>query len=226
MRRILVFVFLFAASANAEVLDKNVVIAKMNVEYRVVLPKPYDPARAYPAVLAFVGGGQTPEMVKNEVDRTWKPEAERRGYIVVMPAAPDGELFFEKGDRIFPQFIQQLLKDYKIEGGKFHIAGHSNGGISAFHIAARYPQYFRTLTGFPGYLPEEKNVDRIKAMCIFMHVGQRDLEWQGAMEPQMERLKERGFRIQYKVEPNEPHLIQALQGAGVKRLFDQFESCK
>ena len=54
----------------------------------------------------------------------------------------------------------------------------------------------------------------------------RDLDWQGAMKPEMERLKARGFRIQYKVEPNEPHLIQALQGAGVKRLFDQFESCK
>ena len=226
MKRIFVFGFLFAVSAHAEVLDKSAVIAGMNVQYRVVLPQPYNPARVYPGVLAFVGGGQTLQMVKNEVDRTWKPEAERRGYIVIMPAAPDGELFFEKGDRIFPQFIEQLLKDYKIEGGKFHIAGHSNGGLSAFHIAAQYPRYFRTLTGFPGYLPEDENVDAIKSMCIFMHVGEQDLDWQGAMKPEMERLKSRGFRIQYKIEPNEPHLIQALQGPGVKRLFDQFESCK
>ena len=123
------FGFLFAVSANAEVLDKSAVMAGMKVQYRVVLPQPYDPARAYPGVLAFVGGGQTFEMVKNEVDRTWKPEAERRGYIVILPAAPDGQ-------------------------------------------------------------------------------------------------QQRGFRIQYKVEPKEPHLIQALQGTGVKRLFDQFESCK
>ena len=226
MKRLIVFGCLFAATANAEVLDKSTVIAGMKVQYRVVLPQPYDPAHAYPGVLAFVGGGQTFEMVKNEVDRTWKPEAERRGYIVILPAAPDGQLFFERGDRIFPQFIEQLLKDYKIEGGKFHIAGHSNGGLSAFHIAAKYPRYFRTLTGFPGYLPEDENADAIKPMCIFMHVGERDLEWQGAMEPEMERLRARGFRIQYKIEPKEPHLIQALQGTGVKRLFDQFESCK
>jgi poly(3-hydroxybutyrate) depolymerase len=226
MKRLIVFCFLFAVSAHAEVLDKSAVFAGMKVQYRVVLPQPYDAARAYPGVLAFVGGGQTYEMVRNEVDRTWKPEAERRGYIVILPAAPDGQLFFEKGDRIFPQFIDQLLKDYKIEGGKFHIAGHSNGGLSAFHIAAQYPRYFRTLTGFPGYLPEDENVDAIKPMCIFMHVGGRDLVWQGAMEPETERLKARGYRIQYKIEPNEPHLIQALQGTGVKRLFDQFESCK
>ncbi len=228
MKRILVFVFLFAASANAEVLDKSAMFAKMKVDYRVVLPQGYDPARAYPAVLAFVGGGQTLTMVRNEVDRTWKPEAERRGYIVVMPAAPDGHLFFQGGDRVFPQFIEQLLKDYKVDGGKFHIAGHSNGGISAFHIAGLYPQYFRTITGFPGYLPEDGNagIDRIKPMCIFMHVGQRDISWQSEMRDQMERFKERGLRVQFKVEPNEDHLIQALQGAGVKRLFDQFESCK
>jgi poly(3-hydroxybutyrate) depolymerase len=226
MKRILALVFLFATSANAEVLDKTAVFAKMKLDYRVVLPQPYDPSRAYPAVLAFVGGGQTLQMVKNEVDRTWKPEAERRGYIVVMPAAPDGQLFFQGGDRVFPQFIQQLLKDYKIEGGKFHIAGHSNGGLSAFHIAGQYPQYFRTITGFPGYLSEDENADRIKSMCIYMHVGQQDLGWQEAMKEQMENLKSRGFRIQFKVEPNEPHLIQALQGIGVKRLFDQFESCK
>ena len=226
MRSLFVLGFLFAVTAHAEVVDKRASIAGMNVQYRVVLPQPYDSSRTYPGVLAFVGGGQTYEMVRNEVDRTWKPEAERRGYIVVLPAASDGQLFFEKGDRIFPHFLDQLLKDYKIEGNKFHIAGHSNGGLSAFHIAAKYPRYFRTLTGFPGYLPEDENADAIKPMCIFMHVGERDLVWQGAMEPEMERLKARGFRIQYKVEPKEPHLIQALQGAGVKRLFDQFESCK
>ena len=229
MKRVFpVVVLLCAATANAEVLDKSATFAKMTVDYRVVLPQGYNPARAYPGVLAFVGGGQTLTMVRNEVDRTWKPEAERRGYIVVMPAAPDGQLFFQGGERVFPQFLEQLLRDYKIEGGKFHIAGHSNGGISAFHIAHQFPQYFRTITGFPGYLPQDNNagMDRIKPMCIFMHVGGRDAAWQEEMEAQVERFKNRGLRVRFQIEPNEPHLIQALQGAGVKRLFDQFESCK
>jgi hypothetical protein len=98
MKRLIVFGFLFAVSAHAEVLDKSAVFAGKKVQYRIVIPQPYDAARAYPGVLAFVGGGQTYEMVRNEVDRTWKPEAERRGYIVVLPAAPDGQLFFEKGE--------------------------------------------------------------------------------------------------------------------------------
>ena len=61
---------------------------------------------------------------------------------MVAPAAPDGELFFEGGARIFPEFLKMILADYKIQDGKFHIAGPSNGGIAAFHVAAANPQYF------------------------------------------------------------------------------------
>ena len=73
---------------------------------------------------------------------------------MILPAAPDGVLFFEGGEKIFPEFITKLLADYKIQDNKFHSAGMSNGGISAFHVAASHPQYFVSITGFPGYLPE------------------------------------------------------------------------
>ena len=39
-----------------------------------------------------------------------------KGYIVVVPAAPDGELFFEEGARVFPEFITKLMTDFK--GGR------------------------------------------------------------------------------------------------------------
>jgi poly(3-hydroxybutyrate) depolymerase len=50
--------------------------------------------------------------------------------------------------RVVPEFLTKLLADFKVAGGKFQIAGTSNGGLSAFHIAAAYPQYFRSVTGF------------------------------------------------------------------------------
>ena len=122
------------------------------VHYKLILPNGYDPAKAYPAVLAFAGGPQTMPIVQGTVENNWRVQAERRGYIVVAPAAPDGDLFFEEGARVFPEFITRLLADFKVDGGKFHIAGMSNGGLSAFHIAAMYPRFFISVTGFPGYL--------------------------------------------------------------------------
>src|SRR5579885_989883 len=116
---------------HGELLQKTKKVAGTTVRYEVVLPAGYDPAKAYPAVLAFGGGPQTMNTVDAVLSRNFRAEAEKRGYIVVAPAAPDDDLFFEGGDRIFPEFLKLILADYKIQDNKFHIAGPSNGGIAA-----------------------------------------------------------------------------------------------
>ena len=126
---------------RAEVLDLTKKVAGTTVHYKVVLPTGYDPAKAYPAILAFGGGPQSMNTVDSILTRNFRAEAEKRGYIVVAPAAPDGQLFFEEGARVIPEFLKAILADYKIRDGKFHVAGPSNGGIAAFHVAAASPQY-------------------------------------------------------------------------------------
>src|SRR6516165_2373301 len=79
------------------------------VHYKVVLPNAYDPAKPYPAILAFGGGPQTMNTVDGVLNRNLRAEAEKRGYIVVAPAAPNDQLFFEDGARIFPEFLKMIL---------------------------------------------------------------------------------------------------------------------
>src|SRR5215469_6588917 len=131
----------FATPAmRAELLEKTKKVGNTTVHYKVVLPNGYDAAKTYPAILAFGGGPQTMDTVDSVLNRNLRAEAEKRVYIVIAPAAPDGDLFFEGGSRIFPEFLKAMLGEYKIEGNKFHIAGPSNGGIAAFHVAALNPQ--------------------------------------------------------------------------------------
>src|SRR5215212_6633669 len=111
-----VSVMLAVSPAGAEVLEKATRVGETTVHYKVVLPPEYDPAKSYPAVLAFGGGPQNMTTVDGVLNRNLRAEAEKRGYIVVAPAAPDGELFFESGARIFPEFLKAILADYKIEG--------------------------------------------------------------------------------------------------------------
>ncbi|MBV9770631.1 MAG: hypothetical protein JOZ32_13735 [Bryobacterales bacterium] len=214
--------------AFAEVLDKAKNVGGVSIHYKLILPNGYDPGKAYPAVLAFPGGPQTMNVVQGTVDRNWRDEAERRGYIVVVPAAPDGQLFFEEGARVFPQFITDLLSDFKVDGGKFHIAGMSNGGLSAFHIAAMYPRYFLSVTGFPGYLldPTPARVKALSGMCINMHVGEDDPDWLSAMKEQSEQLRARGYAVRFTIEPNQPHRLATLAGSGAARLFNQFDEAR
>ena len=213
----------------AEVLDKSKDVAGTTVQYKVILPANYDPAKAYPAVLAFGGGPQTMNVVENSIRRNWRDEAERRGYIVFLPAAPGGDLFFEGGERIFPEFLDEILKEYKIADGKFHIAGISNGGISAFHIAALHPRYFLSITAFPGFLPEatDGNIRAISKLCINMHVGEFDqLGWTSPIERQANALKQMGLNVRFTMEKGQPHRLETFAGEGAKRLFDQFEEAR
>jgi poly(3-hydroxybutyrate) depolymerase len=214
----------------AKVLDKSTTIAGMSLYYKVVLPKDYDPEKAYPAVLAFPPGAQTNDMVMVTLTQNWAAEAQRRGYIVIIPAAPGGRLFFEEGARVFPAFLDQLLREYKIRDNKFHIAGMSNGGLSAFHIAASYPQYFLSVTGFPGYLPDA-TPQRVAALaslsggkpCIYMHAGELDTGWLDEMQQQAAAFRAQGMTVRMTVEKGQSHVIRTLTGDGAARLFEEIE---
>src|ERR1700730_5224439 len=83
-----VVVAMFAAQpVQAELLEKVKQVGGTTVRYKVVLPDGYDAAKTYPAILAFGGGPQTMNTVDSVLDRNFRAEAEKRGYIVIAPAA-------------------------------------------------------------------------------------------------------------------------------------------
>jgi len=224
-----VIAMLIAQPVQAELLEKSMKVAGTTVQYKIVLPNGYDPAKSYPAILAFGGGPQTMNMVDSVLNRNFRAEAEKRGYIVVAPAAPDGELFFEGGARIFPEFLKKILAEYKIQDNKFHIAGPSNGGIAAFHVAAANPQYFLSITAYPGYMwePSPAKLQAISKMCVFMYVGENDeYMWHPEMQKEAELLQSKGTVARYTVEKGQPHRLETLAGANAGRLFDGFEETK
>jgi poly(3-hydroxybutyrate) depolymerase len=214
---------------RAEVMEKTKKVGSQTVHYKVVLPSGYDASKAYPAILALGGGPQTMNTVDSVLNRNLRAEAEKRGYIVIAPAAPDGELFFEDGARIFPEFLKMMLAEYKVQDNKFHIAGPSNGGIAAFHVAAANPQYFSSVTAFPGYMWEPSNAKllAISKMCVFMYVGENDeYMWHPEMKKEAEFLRSRGTVARYTVEKGQPHRMETLAGDKAYRLFDDFEETK
>ena len=229
MKLLLFAAFVCAPLIHAEVSEKTKKVGGFTVHYKVVLPNKYDASKTYPAILAFGGGPQTMNTVDRVLTSNLRDEAEKRGYIVVAPAAPNDNLFFEDGAKIFPEFLKQILADYKIEGNKFHIAGPSNGGIGAFHVAAANPQYFVSVTAFPGYLwePNDAKLQAISKMCVFMYVGENDeYRWHGEMKREVEWLTKHGTVARYTEEKGQPHRMETLAGAGAARLFDNFAETK
>jgi len=207
-------------------LQKSMQIDGSVVDYEVVLPNGYEASKAYPAILAFGPGSQTPQIDHRIMTGTFQDQAQKRGYIVIMPDAPGGQLFFQGGERIIPAFLRRILADYKIKDGKFRAAGLSNGGISAFEMASMYPQYFVSITAFPGYLlfPTAEHMAAISRMCIHMFVGEYDeLGFDQPMQQEAAVFRKRGMPLTYRVEKGLTHWIETLSGAGASRLFDQFD---
>jgi poly(3-hydroxybutyrate) depolymerase len=215
--------------ARAEVVERTTLVGRTTVHYKTVLPDNYDPAKAYPAVVALGGGPQTMDTVDRILDRNFRAEAEKRGYIVVAPAAPDGEYFFDTADRIFPAFLKIIQTDYKIRNNKFHIAGPSNGGIASLHLAAANPEYFLSVTAFPGYMWKRTaaKLQAISKLCVYMYVGEFDpYMWHDEMQKEALFLRSSGGAAHYTVEKGQPHRLETLAGANAARLFDGFEAAE
>ena len=86
-----------ARPVHAELTEKTARVGNTTVHYKVVLPAGYDAAKAHPGILVFGGGPQTMNVVDNVLNRNFRAEAEKRGYIVIAPAAPDDQLATAKG---------------------------------------------------------------------------------------------------------------------------------
>jgi len=96
-------------------------------------------------------------------------------------------------------------------------------------VAAANPQYFLSVTAFPGYMwqPSTAKLAAISKMCVFMYVGENDeYRWHNEMKREAEFLQSKGTVARYKVEQGQPHRIETLAGDSAGRLFDNFEETK
>lgn len=186
------------------------------LQYALILPEPLDPTKAYPAVLALPPGDQTAGMVAACLASFGGRRAGERGWIVVSPVAPNGQVFFQGSERLIPELLDMLQSRYRIEGGKFHIAGASNGGISAFKVAIENPQRFHSLTAFPGHPPSSQDVQhvgRLRHLRVQMFVGQNeDRKWIKLAHRTHHNLKQANVEASLTILPNEGHVLSSMSG--------------
>ena len=195
---------------------------KGRLQYALILPKGYEAGREYSAVLALPPGPQTAAMVDAALG--YLDGAAERGWIVVSPVAPEGKLFFQGSEVLLPALLDSVAAAHRIAGGKFHVAGVSNGGRSAFRIAGLHPERFHSLTALPGFPPESADVDRLErlgSMPVAMFAGEKDERWVERSERTVERLRELGTPVSFEIFPGEGHVPPSLTPA---RMLDLLEA--
>ncbi len=189
------------------------------IEYGLLLPEGFEKDKEYPILLALPPGQQNKDMVKAGIGLYWERGASE-GWLVVSPAAPKGKFFSGDGAELLKQFMDVVGKDFKAEGGKYYVAGVSNGGRSAFSIAGRYPESFHALIGIPGMVtgPDKKYLKKLKDLPMSLYAGANDKSWVQPMEKMVGDLKKLGAaEVTLEIVAGQGHVIRGWEDG--KKLF-------
>lgn len=196
------------------------------LRYALLLPEDFDAAREWPVLLALPPGGQDEDMVEKGLELYFEGEARKRGWVVVSPAAPEGTSFVGGAEARLPALIDAVAREVHPEGGKFHLAGVSNGGRAAFRAATLDPARFLSLTVLPGAPTEEDRarLDRLAGLPIALFVGAEDEDWREAAFEAAEALEAAGAKdVELEVREGEGHVLAPEVGA---RVFDRLEALR
>jgi poly(3-hydroxybutyrate) depolymerase len=205
-------------SANTDVQRLTFTTADGTViDYVLLVPDGRAVGRPGKVLFTFPPGGQDLELTQRVVEERWQDEAVSRGWVLVSPAAPPTGLFYSDGSaRLVPELLDAIATDFPPEGGRFDLAGVSNGGLSAFKAALTYPERFSSLVVFPGYSPDggdDPDLSKLANIGVSMFVGGDDSGWLEASQLTEQTLKELGYTVELHVVAGEGHIIGSLTGA-------------
>ncbi|MFT7463876.1 MAG: hypothetical protein ACI9EF_002224 [Pseudohongiellaceae bacterium] len=190
----------------------------VELSFKLGLPDGFEASQTYPTLIALPPGPQTREMVEASWTRYWGKQASQRGWIVVSPAAPQGQSFYSGAEKLLPALFQHIHETYNVEHGAFHLAGVSNGGRSAFRLATQSPDAFLSLTVLPGFPPTEADEARLGALIqlpVTMYAGGDDTMWVERMDKTAEQLRGLGVSVTTTVLPGEGHTPPSLDGDSI-----------
>ena len=122
--------------------NRTLVSSGLEREYRLHVPRSYDPAKSVPLVISLHGAAGWPAM-QEETSR-WSTLSENEGFIVVYPSGISGRgprawhmnPSGLAGDvRFIADLIDTLQAAYNIDGARVYADGLSNGGGMAFVLS-------------------------------------------------------------------------------------------
>ena len=186
----------------------------------ITTPDGADLKKPYPVIIVFPPGQQN-EQMERTARVMFYTECVKRGWVLVTPQPPGGVLFFQK-DGLYKALIDDLDKTLVPEGGKYHVAGASNGGRSALNFALEFSSRTASVAGFPGAWmnppPEAEAVQRLKGIPIRLWVGGDDSgAWLDATKGMEDFAKRSGGAIDVKATtiPGQGHFIRTLTAAAI-----------
>lgn len=155
--------------------------------YRLYVPTRYDGATPVPVVMALHGLGASEDSFMDSYSRRLPELAEKYRFIAVAPLGyrPDGFYGYgygsdaaskrkqELSEQDVLQVLERVRRDYRVDGSRIYLMGHSMGAIGTWYLAAKHPEIWAALGPVSG-LGDPQSIARIKHLPQFVVHGDAD----------------------------------------------------
>jgi predicted peptidase len=194
---LIIFSFFFCApiAGSAETVQKET----QGFVYYLFLPSGYNSSRTWPLIITLHPSTGRGNMMVDFLSE----QAEKKGYIVAGPNSANSNYWdFSEGTDIF-RMIEEIKKNYSIDSSRIFLTGFSSGAIMTYYLGLTYPEKFRAIAPFGGYLKKLESRGDIslsrrenKHIPVFILHGANDnvVSIKEALYAE-ERLKEFGYKV-------------------------------
>ncbi|HEX5132553.1 MAG TPA: tetratricopeptide repeat protein [Candidatus Krumholzibacteria bacterium] len=192
-------------------LERNFFTLKLadgtDLPFSVDLPVGYNPANAYPVLIA---PGLGKKVDGNWGGLFWGEDTSQRGWITVETPA----FLLEHPIEALEQLLDEVSRRYRAEGGKFHLACYGPSSGPCFALAMTVPARVRSLTAVPGFpvTDDEAELNKLTGIKVSFIVGENDAIWLNESERAYNRLKSLGVETYLEIVPGANHLLQEMFG--------------
>ena len=121
------------------------------LKYKLVTPIEYDEGKRFPTLIALSSAGDSFD-VDWGLERYWRDEARKRGWVVISPEPANHSYLFPPEQEALLDLVNDFIAAGKVEGDRVHFAGTHIGGSLALGLAVEGRQVAASLLGVPGFL--------------------------------------------------------------------------
>jgi len=109
------------------------------------VPDDYRGDEPFP-LLIYLSGGQGRAQLGLSLSRA---AIASQGYLVLLPQA-DGYWWHERSSRMLEALLDEALRSFNVDTNRVYVAGFSNGGTGALHLATQWPHRFAAAVSLMG----------------------------------------------------------------------------
>jgi predicted peptidase len=158
-------------------LTKSVNLGNDKANYVVYIPTMYDPNTPMPMIVFLNGQGECGsdglKQISVGLGTAVMNDLTRWPFIIAFPQKQVEKALWETEDAMVMAIVDEVRRDYNIDGSRIYLTGLSQGGHGTWAIAALHPELFAAIVPICGW-GDEEIAAKLVGMPVWTFHGDQD----------------------------------------------------